>query len=77
MNLSLQVFEPEMSITTSFPRTRSEIERELGIKSGDTSKPLLLTLLEQIKYGGGGANIGSSSPTPWSTVPEEPAKPAQ
>lgn len=29
MNLSLQVFEPEMSITNGFPKTRHEIERDL------------------------------------------------
>ncbi len=48
MNLSLQVFEPEMSISTGFPKTRMELERELGVKSAmsDPSKPLLLTLLE-------------------------------
>ena len=49
MNLSLQVFEPEMSIANGFPKSRNEMERELGFGpalSGDTSKPLLLTLLE-------------------------------
>jgi hypothetical protein len=57
MNLSLQVFEPEMSISTGFPKTRMEIERELGVKStmSDPSKPLLLTLLEQFKYQGTGS----------------------
>lgn len=47
MNLSLQVYEPEMSLGTSFPKTRSEIEREIGISDrGDSSKPLLLKLIE-------------------------------
>ncbi len=53
MKLSLQVFEPEMSLgTTSFKKSRSDIEREVGIgEAGDASKPLLLKLIEQVKYG--------------------------
>lgn len=52
MNLSLQVFEPEMSLGYAFPKRRSEIEREVGLaERGDSSKPLLLKLVEQIKYG--------------------------
>jgi hypothetical protein len=51
MNLSLQVFVPEMSISSSFPKTRVDIEREIGIKDGDNSKPLLLKLIEQVKFG--------------------------
>jgi hypothetical protein len=52
MNLSLQVFVPEMSISQDFHKSRSEMERELGLKPAlsDPSKPLLLLLLEQFKY---------------------------
>jgi hypothetical protein len=48
MNLSLQVFVPEMSISQDFHKSRSEMERELGLKPAlsDPSKPLLLLLLE-------------------------------
>lgn len=56
MNLSLQVFEPEMSLGQAFPKSRSEIEREVGVQErGDNSKPLLLKLIEQIKYGAASA----------------------
>jgi hypothetical protein len=47
MTYSLGVFTPEMSMSSAFPKSRSEIEREVGIGStGDTSKPLLLKLIE-------------------------------
>ncbi len=48
MNLSMQVYVPEMSISPDFQKTRSEMERELGLKPmlSDPSKPLLLVLLE-------------------------------
>ena len=52
MNLSLQVFEPEMSISTGSPKTRNELERELGVDQTDSSKPILLELLEKFKYQG-------------------------
>jgi hypothetical protein len=42
MNLSLQVFVPEMSLGSAFPKTRVEMEREIGVRNGDPSKPLLL-----------------------------------
>ena len=51
MNLSLQVFVPEMSLGTQFPKSRSEVEREIGLDGADNSKPLLLRLIEQAKYG--------------------------
>jgi hypothetical protein len=56
MNLSLQVFEPEMSISSGFPKTRGELEREVGFSNSDQSKPLLLELLEVFKYQGAGVN---------------------
>jgi hypothetical protein len=47
MSLSLQVFVPEMSISSNFPKTRPEMEREIGVSDrGDNSKPLLLKLIE-------------------------------
>ena len=48
-----------MSLSSSFPKQRSEVERELGFGSqisGDKSKPLLLVLLEQFKYSSLGMN---------------------
>jgi hypothetical protein len=35
MNLSLQVYVPEMSIGSAFPKTRMEMEREIGLKDND------------------------------------------
>lgn len=32
--------------------TRRDMERDIGFKDGDSSKPLLLKLIEQVKYGG-------------------------
>eukprot|EP00347_Sterkiella_histriomuscorum_P004528 403360119 len=61
MKLSLQIFEPEMSISTGFPKTRTEMEREVGLSDrGDSSKPLLLKLIEQIKYGAGQGMVASA-----------------
>ena len=34
------------------------MEREIGIADKDASKPLLLRLIEQVKFGGGGAGPG-------------------
>lgn len=45
-----------MSISTGFPKTRNELERELGVDQTDSSKPLLLELLEKFKYQGAGSN---------------------
>lgn len=51
MQYSMQVYVPEMSLTSSYPKQRWEIERELGVTDKDTSKPLLLKLIEAVKYG--------------------------
>lgn len=76
MDFSLQVFVPEMSLSASFPKSRWEMEREIGIgDSGDTTKPLLLKLLEQVKYGDPLANpvtvkktnAENANPNIWST----------
>ena len=53
MKHSLHVFIPEMSLSEDFPKPKGEIEREIGLGDRDTSKPLLLRLLEQVKFGGG------------------------
>ncbi|TNV77728.1 hypothetical protein FGO68_gene6451 [Halteria grandinella] len=71
MNLSLNVFEPEMSISSTMAKSHSNIERELGFGpalSGDRSKPILLTLLEQFKYGNAGSG-GQGSVNPHGSVP--------
>ena len=51
MKHSLHVFIPEMSLAEEFPKRVDEIEREVGIADKDPSKPLLLRLLEQVKFG--------------------------
>jgi hypothetical protein len=33
MNLSMKIFVPEMSLSEEFPKSRSEMERELGLKA--------------------------------------------
>jgi hypothetical protein len=53
MNFSLQVYVPEMSLGNQLPKTRQEMEREMGIQDKDQSKPLLLKLIESFKYGSG------------------------
>ena len=40
-----------MSLAEEFPKRVDEIEREVGIADKDPSKPLLLRLLEQVKFG--------------------------
>ena len=50
MKHSLHVFVPEMSLP-DFPKGKNEIEREIGMTDRDTSKPLLLRLIEQVKFG--------------------------
>lgn len=47
----MHVFVPEMSLSEDFPKTKQEIEREVGIADRDASKPLLLRLIEQVKFG--------------------------
>jgi hypothetical protein len=47
-----------MSLSTGFPKTRSELERELGVDHTDSSKPILLELLEKFKYQGAGSING-------------------
>ena len=42
-----------MSLSEDFPKPKGEIEREVGLGDRDASKPLLLRLLEQVKFGGG------------------------
>ena len=54
MEHSLHVFVPEMSLSQDFPKSKQEIEREIGITDKDASKPLLLRLIEQVKFGGSG-----------------------
>jgi len=51
MNHTLHVFEPEMSLNSDFPKSRREMEREIGVET-DASKPMLLKLIERIKFGG-------------------------
>ena len=51
MKHSLHVFVPEMSLSDDFPKRKEEIEREVGIADKDASKPLLLRLIEQVKFG--------------------------
>ena len=40
-----------MSLSDDFPKPKQDIEREVGIGDKDASKPLLLRLIEQVKFG--------------------------
>ena len=51
MEHSLHVFVPEMSLGSDPAKPRSKIEREIGLEK-DQTKPLLLLLIEQCKFGG-------------------------
>ncbi len=77
MEHSLHVFVPEMSLSTDFPKSKAEMEREIGIADRDPSKPLLLRLLEQVKFGGGsgGGAFQSSANLHQSSVSERPSPP--
>lgn len=46
MEYSLQVYVPEMSLTSAMPKQRWDIEREMNITDKDNSKPLLLKIIE-------------------------------
>jgi hypothetical protein len=47
MDFSMQVFVPEMCLSSAFAKSRNEMEREIGVsEAGDSSKPLLLKLIE-------------------------------
>jgi hypothetical protein len=59
MEHSLHVFVPEMSLS-DFPKNKQQIEREVGIADKDVSKPLLLRLIEQVKFGGPGPSATSA-----------------
>ena len=49
-----------MSLSEDFPKAKREIEAEVGIADKDVSKPLLLRLIEQVKFG---APVTSSDPS--------------
>ena len=51
MKHSLHVFVAEMSLSEDFSKSKLEIEREVNISDKDASKPLLLRLVEQVKFG--------------------------
>lgn len=42
-----------MSLSNNyFPKSRFDMQREMGMSSTEESKPLLLTLIESFKYNG-------------------------
>lgn len=51
MEHTLHVFVPEMSLPEDFPKPRLTIEKEIGVTDKDQSKPLLLKLIEMVKFG--------------------------
>lgn len=57
MEHTLSVFEPEMSLHSGFPKSRDEMARECGIMKSqdDTSKPLILSMVEKVRVGDYGA----------------------
>lgn len=72
MKHSLHVFIPEMSLSEDFPtHKKSDIEREIGIADRDTSKPLLLRLIEQLKFGGGAPSAQTFGSNPLPSQPRQ------
>ena len=67
MEHTLSVFIPEMSLASDFPKSRSQMAMECGIskKEDDSSKPLILSMVERVRvgdYGGpGSANKNNNS----------------
>ena len=64
MEHTLSVFVPEMSLASDFPKNRAQMATECGLsrKEDDTSKPLILNMVERIRvgdYGPGSANKNS------------------
>ena len=51
MEHTLHVFVPEMSLSEDFPKPRLAMEKEIGMTDKDSSKPLLLKLIEMVKFG--------------------------
>ena len=67
MEHSLSVFQAEMGLSTDFPMQKFEIERQADITDKDTSKPLMLKLLEKAKFG--------STTAPGASSPEQSRRP--
>ena len=67
MEHTLSVFVPEMGLTTDFPKSRSSMATECNLskKEDDTTKPLILNMVEKVRvgdYGGpGSANKNNNS----------------
>ena len=53
MEHTLSVFVPEMSLHAAFPKSREDMAKECGISKSkdDTSKPLLLEVVEKVRIG--------------------------
>ena len=70
-----------MSLTSlGTHKSRNEVERELGLSPAlsDTSKPLLLTLIEQFKYPGAQNNnnpFENRNSNPWPSAPSAEQQP--
>ena len=64
MEHSLSIFQAEMGLSTDFPMQKFEIERQADITDKDTSKPLMLKLLEKAKFGGGASAAPGVSGSP-------------
>jgi hypothetical protein len=66
MEHTLSVFVPEMSLASDFPKSRSQMATECGLskREDDTSKPLILNMVERVRvgdYGPGSANKNNNS----------------
>lgn len=58
MEHTLSVFIPEMSLHAGFPKSRDEMARECGLSKSqdDTTKPILLKMVEMVRVGDYGPN---------------------
>ena len=70
MKHSLHVFVPEMSLP-DFPKGKNEVEREIGMTDRDASKPLLLRLIEQVKFGAAAPSTQTFGSNPLRPGPTE------
>ena len=65
MEHTLSVFVPEMSLASDFPKSRANMASECGIskREDDTSKPLILSMVERVRIGdyGGPASANKNS----------------
>lgn len=69
MEHTLSVFVPEMSLHADFPKKREEMMRECGMNRGEDqdSKPLILNMVEKVRFGDYGQSQQPMNKSPSAT----------